>query len=44
MLEIFTGYAVGTAIVAAISLVGAPARAIARRRKSPDLPAASTIR
>ncbi len=44
MLDIFAGYAVGTAIVATISLVSARAGVIARRRKSPDLPAASTAR
>jgi len=38
MLEIFTGYAVGTAIVAAISLVTASAGSIARRRKPPTRP------
>ncbi len=44
MLDIFAGYAVGTAIVVTISLVSALAGAVARRRKSLDLAAASTVR
>ena len=44
MLDIFAGYAVGTAVVATISLVSALAGAIARRRKLPNLAAPSILR
>jgi hypothetical protein len=44
MLDIFAGYAVGTAIVATISLVSAMAGAIVRSRKSSDPAAGSIVR
>jgi hypothetical protein len=44
MLDIFAGYAVGTAIVATISLVSTVTGAIARRRRLSNLAAASIVR